>query len=81
MNLSVSKLQRTRDEELAPHCQNIHDKGTANLAALADFGITAAILANPDFVQTYESNRIIVDPPTKPKKLKVTAKKLDDKPV
>jgi len=133
MNLSVSKLQRTRDEELAPRCQNIHDKGTANLAALADFGITAAILANlqtainnysaetpkprtalsgrktananlaalfketdailkdqldklvelfraanPDFVQTYESTRIIVDPPTKTKASKDAAKETDD---
>ena len=133
MNLPVSKLMRTRDEELAPRCQNIHDKGTANLAALTDYGITAAMLAtlqtainnysaetpkprtaligrktananlaalfkendallndqldklaelfkttNPDFVKTYESTRIIVDPPTKPKKPKVTANKQDD---
>lgn len=41
-----SALARLRDEELAPHCQNIHDAGTENLAALTDYGVTTATLAN-----------------------------------
>lgn len=39
-----SDLLRTKDAMLAPRCQNIHDLGTANLAALADYGINAARL-------------------------------------
>ena len=133
MNLPVSKLLRTRDNELATRCQNIHDKGTANLVALTDYGITTALLANlqtaitnysaetpkprtalsgrktananlaalfkendallndqldklaeifkttnPDFVKTYVSNRIIVDPPTKSKKPTNIANTIND---
>lgn len=37
-------LLRTKDALLAPRCQNIHDLGAANVAALADYGITAAKL-------------------------------------
>ena len=136
MNQSFSLLMRTRDDALAPRCQNIHDKAAANLAALADYGIDAAQLAalqtaitdyssktmqprtaisgrktvgtnlaalfkdsddilknqldklieqfraaHPDFVQTYESARLIIDPPTKPKKpTTAPAKKADDTP-
>ncbi|MDQ3798228.1 MAG: carboxypeptidase-like regulatory domain-containing protein [Acidobacteriota bacterium] len=39
-----SSLLRTKDAMLAPRCQNIHDLGAANLAALADYGVTAAKL-------------------------------------
>ena len=46
MNISVSKLQRARDEELAPRCQMIHDRAETNLAALTDYGINAAQLKN-----------------------------------
>ena len=35
MNLPVTTLLRTRDDSLAPRCQNIHDKAAANLAALS----------------------------------------------
>lgn len=137
MNISVSKLLRTRDSELAPRCQNIHDKVTANLAALTDYGITAALLTNlqtainnysaetpkprtalsgrktananlaalfkendtilkdqldklaelfktdnPDFVKTYESNRIIVDSAKTTTQLKgVVTNKSDNTPI
>lgn len=124
MNLSITTLARTRDEALAPRCQMIHDRATANKDALADYDIKSAqltalqtaidnysaetmkprhavstrktatanlaalfkenddILKNqldklielyradhPDFVQTYESARIIVDPPTRARKI------------
>lgn len=46
MNLSITTLMRTRDEELAPRCQNVHDKGAVNIAALKDYGVTAALLAD-----------------------------------
>lgn len=41
---SVSDLIRLKDELLAPACNNIHAVATANLAALADYGITNAKL-------------------------------------
>ena len=130
MNLPVTTLMRTRDNALAPRCQNIHDKAVANRVALEDFGITASMLSdlqtainsyssetmkpraaisgrktintnlnalfkendrilndqldklielfrpeNPDFVQTYESTRIIVDPPTQARKPKDSVNK------
>lgn len=122
VNFSVSDLSRLKDAEIAPLCQNIHDKGVENLDALKDYGITTAKLAelqtaidgytghvpkprsaiterattkanlrqtfkqadailveqmdklvenftadNPDFVATYKSARVIVDPKTKAK--------------
>lgn len=45
VNFNFSKLMKTRDEELAPRCQNIHDKAQENLGALKDYGIEAAQLA------------------------------------
>lgn len=38
VNFTRSALLRTRDDALAPRCQNIHDRA-ANQAALADYGI------------------------------------------
>lgn len=137
MNLPVTKIRRARDEELAPRCQNIHDRGVELLTELADFGVTAPILANlqtaitnyaaeipkprtalsgrktvtanlaaifrenddilknqmdklieifrednPDFVQTYESNRIIIDPSTTTTQLKgIVTNVADNSPV
>lgn len=43
-NLSYSKLLQTRDDELAPRCQNIHARADENKTELADYGITAATL-------------------------------------
>jgi hypothetical protein len=128
-----SQLMQTKDAMLAPRCQNIHDLGAANLAALADYGINAAKLtelqtaidayaesapkpraaintraaktatlpqlfteadqilnermdtfiglfaaANPDFVATYQSARIIVDAPTTTTRLKGTVTNQSD---
>lgn len=128
-----SQLMQTKDALLAPRCQNIHDLGAANLAALADYGINAAKLtelqaaidayaesapkpraainkraaktatlpqlfkeadailtermdtfiglfaaANPDFVATYQSARIIVDAPTTTTQLKGTVTSQSD---
>lgn len=137
VNFSYTALLRTKDDQLAPRCQNIHDKASANLAALADYGITPALLtdlqtaisnysaeapkprtaasqrktmtanlsnlikeadavlrdqmdklvvtfkaANPDFVKTYESTRIIIDPATTTTQLKGTVtNKADGSPV
>lgn len=44
VNFSFSDLFKTKDDVLAPRCQNIKDAGTANLAALAPYGLTAASL-------------------------------------
>ena len=43
-NLSYSKLLQTRDDELAPRCQNIHARATEHKTQLADYGITTASL-------------------------------------
>lgn len=137
VNFSYTALLRTKDDQLAPRCQNIHDKASANLAALADYGITPALLtdlqtaisnysaeapkprtaasqrktmtanlsnlikeadavlrdqmdklvvtfkaANPDFIKTYESTRIIIDPATTTTQLKGTVTdKADGSPI
>lgn len=137
MNTNVTKLSQTRDDQLAPRCQNIHDRGTENLEALNDYGITVEKLAalqtaineynavtpkprtavsqrkthnsnmrrlfkeadeilkdrldklvvtfrsgNPDFVTTYESNRIIIDPAVTATQLKgVVTTQADNNPV
>ncbi len=39
MNLPVTTLLRTRDEALAPRCQNIHDRAQSNARALNEYGI------------------------------------------
>lgn len=125
VNFNLSKLLQTRDEQLAPRCQNIHARAIENKDALEDYGITDtkltalqtainnyaaetpkprtalsqrktltsnlrqlfkdadAILteqmdklvsnfkaANPDFVATYETVRIIIDPATTATQLK-----------
>lgn len=56
-NFPVSKLQYLRDELLAGTCRNIWGAANTNLAALADYGITAPKLA--DFLtktESYESS-------------------------
>ena len=53
MNLSYSTINRTRDDELAPLCQFIHDRANANLDALKDYNVTAAKL---DQLQTLITN-------------------------
>lgn len=45
-NYSFSDLTRIKDDLLAPVCTNIRDAASANLAVLAPFGITAALLTS-----------------------------------
>jgi hypothetical protein len=53
VNFSFSDLLRTKDDVMAPRCQNIKDIGTANVDALKPYGITAAGL---DALQTEIDN-------------------------
>ena len=46
VDYSLSKLQKTRDDQLSPLCQNIHDVGNTNLNEIKDFGLSSAILAD-----------------------------------
>lgn len=117
VSFSYSDLFKTKDDQLAPRCQNIHDAANANIAALGAYGISAATVttlqatidnyqaavpnprnaaaqkvtiranlknlikeadtvlklqmdktivalksSNPDFVATYKTNRVILDP-------------------
>jgi hypothetical protein len=117
VNLSYTDLFKSKDDQLAPRCQNIHNAAQANLAALEDYGISqqtvdtlqigidnyqakvpdprnvsaqkstisdnliklidecdtilktqmdktiiALKTTQPDFVNTYKSNRVIIDP-------------------
>lgn len=56
VDFPVSKLSKMRDEVLAPNCQNIHDKGVENLAALQDYGVTQAMLdALQEAIDSYSS--------------------------
>jgi hypothetical protein len=45
VNYSASSLKAIRDAEIANVCQVIHDAANANLAALADYSVTAPTLA------------------------------------
>lgn len=45
VNFPYSKLKETRDDLLAPRCQNICDSGNANMPAVKDYGLTTTILA------------------------------------
>lgn len=44
VDFSATDLRRLKDEELVPRCQEIHDLGAANLAALGDYGVTNTAL-------------------------------------
>lgn len=46
VNFSLSDISKLKDAEIGPRCQNIHESGVANLAALADFGVTSGKLAD-----------------------------------
>ena len=43
-NFSVTDLRRLSDEILPQTAQNIHDLANTNIASLADYGVTAAVL-------------------------------------
>lgn len=44
--VTLSELIRMKDDEIGERAQTIHDKANANIAALAPFGITPAILTS-----------------------------------
>lgn len=46
VNFSESELQRSRDVSIKMHCQTIYNLANTNLVALADFGITPAIMSD-----------------------------------
>lgn len=46
VDYSLSKLSKTRDDQLSPLCQNIFDIGTSNLGDVKNFGLSSAILAD-----------------------------------
>lgn len=62
VRFNLSKLLKTRDDLLAPRCQNIHDKGHENRAALGDYGIEAEHLAE---LQTLIDDYSAVTPKTR----------------
>ena len=119
VNFRANALNKQRDDQLSPLCQNIHDLGAANLGEVKNYGLTTEALntlqtaittfsaatpkprtaqtekkvqranlavtvrdatlilrhqmdrmviafkaANPDFVNQYFANRIIIDPAT-----------------
>lgn len=59
VNFSPSALAQTRDGQLVPRCQNIHDRGISNLSALADYGVTVQLLDN---LQTAIDNYLAESP-------------------
>ena len=53
-SLSYSELFKTKDDQLAPRCQNIHDLALANQSALEDYGVSAdAITTLQNTIQHY----------------------------
>ena len=46
VKFSARKLLRIKDDLIVPTCLNIHSAANANLAALAPYGITAAVLTS-----------------------------------
>jgi hypothetical protein len=46
MNINQTRLKRTRDDELAPLCQFVHNRTAAHLAALVNYNITSDRLAD-----------------------------------
>jgi hypothetical protein len=57
VNYNYTKLIKTREDQLAPRCQNIHDKALANIQNLEDFGIESHKLTNlQDAINNYQEN-------------------------
>lgn len=55
VNFTLSQLLKTKDDILAPRCQNIHDAGIANLPSLAPYGITPVVLtAFQEVIDAYQ---------------------------
>lgn len=58
-NIKLSKLVGTRDDQLAPRCQKIHDKGRENLTALKHYGVEEIQLTE---LQTEINNYLLSTP-------------------
>lgn len=61
VNFSFSTLLATKDDQLAPRLQNIHDAGVNNLAELAPYGITKPLLQTFQ-LQINEYQQIVPNP-------------------
>jgi len=61
VNYPISKLQNTNDELLIPVVNNISALGTANIAALATYGVTATTIS--DFEDTIEDYQELIPNP------------------
>lgn len=46
VNFSITKLSKSREDQLTIYCQTIHDKGLANLASIRDYGVTQDVLTD-----------------------------------
>ncbi len=56
VNFTKSKLLQTRDDELGPRCQNIHDRAAENMPAVKDYGVSDAKLAAlQDAIDAFEA--------------------------
>lgn len=56
VDFSVSDLLKTKDDQLGPRCQNIHDRANGNIVALTPFGVTVSSLSDVQSAITlYES--------------------------
>jgi hypothetical protein len=61
VNFSPSEIKLMKDEMLVASCGNIRDAANANLAALADYGITAATIAS--FQGTMDAYTALISSP------------------
>lgn len=62
VNFSISKLSQTSEEQFVSRCQNIHTRGTENLANLGDYGVTQQSLND---LQTAITNYVANSPKTR----------------
>ncbi len=70
VNYAYSDFYRIKDDLLAPTAQNVHDAATANLAALAPYGVIAPMLAA--LLTTIQNYGTAVPTPRNAKALKST---------
>lgn len=70
VNYAYSDFYRIKDDLLAPTAKNVHDAATANLVALAPYGVTAPMLAA--LLTTIQNYGTAVPTPRNAKALKST---------
>lgn len=84
VNYSVSDFKKMSDDLIAPACKNIANAANSNLAALADYGVTAAMIS--DFEKDMANYSAAVPMPqnvraaktTETAAIKATIKEIDD---